>query len=76
MFALTPSTLAVLGDKGKKVEGGGDGAETGESEGEGVTLDVLGGILGYETEGSDDATKVPEADLEGCANATPQVPTD
>jgi hypothetical protein len=74
--AQTPSTLAVLGDEGEEVEGAADGGETDESKGEGVTLDVLGSILGQEAEGGDDPTAVTEADLEGGTNAAPQVSTD
>ena len=76
MFALTPSTLAVLGNEGEEVEGAADGRETDKSKGDGATLDVHRSIAGQETEGSDDGTAVAEADLEGGTDAASQVSAD
>lgn len=76
MFAQAPSTLPVLGDEGEEVEGAGNGGETDESKGKGITPNELGGVLGHVTEGGDDRTTVTKADLEGDTNTAPQVPTD
>ena len=76
MFAQVHCPLAVLGDEGEEVEGATDGGESGEPKGEGVSPDVPGGITSQDAEGRDGHSAVPEANLEGGTNATPQVPTN
>ena len=76
MLALAPSTLSVLGTEGEEVGRTAYGGEADESKGEGVTLGILGSILGQESEGGDDRAAVTEAGHEGGTNAAPQVPTD
>ena len=76
MLAQTHCTLAVFGDDSEEVDGAADRGESGEPKAEGVSPDVLGGVAGYHTEGSDGHTKVAEANLEGGTNAASQVPAD
>jgi len=71
VLARTIRTLAVLGYEGEQVEGTADGGEAEESKGEGVSLDVLGGITGHDAEGGDGYSTGTEANLKGGTNASP-----
>ena len=76
MLAQTHSTLAILGNKGEEVEGTGESGYPDESKRDAVTIDEFGSVLGQVAESGDECTAATEANLEGDANATPQVPGD
>lgn len=76
VLAQTPRALPILGHDGEEVEGAAHGSESGESKGEGVSPDILGGITSHNAEGSNWHGAVTEADLKGGTNAAPQVSTN